>query len=463
MFEYFVPDEDFVYYTDQQDLLNKIEYYLTHDEERERIAKNGCEKVRSQHTLRQRVQDIMEIVKQDDRQPEVKRTPIILFVRSLEIEMLGIAQGLSRLGYQVVVADTKVDLHMTTSDDVIALKKELAKAKYDMVVTYDFSSCVSKVCAEVGIPYLAWVFDSPLSELYLREVRNSTNYVCVFDRKQYERLAKEKRIAHLMYAPLATESEIFSNVVISEGDEQKYGGDVAFVGRLYNQEKWTTLLEGATEEVLSEAEQLVNSSACKWDGEERLFDKASDALIEQLASKLPEGVWDTYEWDKRYLCESLKIARRCNEIERVAMLERLSQRFGVVLYSDGMVTEDIAKVEMRPWVDYWKEMPKVFKLSKINLNITSRSIESGIPQRVWDIMAAGGFCLTNYQPEIEEYFEIGTEIEVYHDLDELERKVEYYLTHEEERRRIAQNGFTKVHNEHNYTNRLQEILKKLPL
>lgn len=475
LFEYFVPDEDFVYYTDQQDLMNKIEYYLTHEEERQRIARNGCEKVRSQHTLEQRMQDILEIVHSDCRDTEQSnfrddakwngdRGKLkVLFVRSNEIEMLGLADGFTRLGHDVTISDVQVDLHMTEPEDVMAVKKEIAKEECDLVVTYDFCPGVSKACNEMRVPYLSWVYDSPLAELYLREVRNSCNYICVFDRKQYERLAKEQRIAHLLYAPLASESQIFREVQIQEGDQQKYGGDVAFVGRLYNQEAWNALLEGATSDVYAEADELVHSSACKWDGQNRLFDKASDALIEQIASKLPPGVWDIYQWDKRYLCESLKIARRCNEIGRVAILGKLAQKYNVVLYSDGTVTEDIAKVEIRPWVDYWKEMPKVFKLSKINLNITSRSIESGISQRVWDIMAAGGFCLTNYQPEIEEYFEIGKEIEVYHDLEELEQKVAYYLTHEEERIRIAQNGFEKVHREHNYAIRLQEILKRLPL
>jgi len=475
LFEYFIPDEDFVYYSDSQDLLEKVEYYLIHDKERIQIAKNGCEKVRNQHSFKQRVNVILDIVQNgivdescrsnDDVMHETNiESPIrldILFVRSTDIEMLGLADGFVRLGHNVKIADTKVDLHMTEINDVIALRQEAAKENVDLVVTYDFCPGVSKVCNEKGIPYLAWVFDSPLAELYLREVRNTCNYICVFDRRQYERLMAEKRIPHLLYVPLSSEVEVFSGVTIYEGDELKYGGDVAFVGRLYNNESWSAVLEGAKPEIKEEVERLLSEGLCKWDGEESLFGRASDELIEVLASKLSAGVLDIYEWDKRYLCESLKLARRKNEVERVELLEKLSEKYQVVLYSDGNIPEEMGAVEKRPWVDYWKEMPKVFKLSKINLNITSRSIESGIPQRVWDIMAAGGFCLTNYQTEIEEYFEIGKDIEVYHDLDELERKVDYYLTHEEERKRIAQSGYEKVCAEHNYSKRLQGVLESV--
>lgn len=70
----------------------------------------------------------------------------------------------------------------------------------------------------------------------------------------------------------------------------------------------------------------------------------------------------------------------------------------------------------------------------------------------------GGFCLTNYQPELEEYFEIGKDLEVYHDLPELEEKIDYYLKHEEERLRIAINGYKKVRENHNLKTRMQSVL-----
>ena len=45
-------------------------------------------------------------------------------------------------------------------------------------------------------------------------------------------------------------------------------------------------------------------------------------------------------------------------------------------------------------------MPYVFRNSRINLNITLRSIKSGIPLRCMDIYGAGGFLLSNYQTDL---------------------------------------------------------------
>lgn len=108
-------------------------------------------------------------------------------------------------------------------------------------------------------------------------------------------------------------------------------------------------------------------------------------------------------------------------------------------------------------VRYWDESPVVFYNSRINLNFTIRNIRSGIPLRVWDILAAGGFCITNFQPELVMYFKNGEDIVWFEDEADLVKKVGYYLSHEDERKRIALNGQKKVRELHNYDVRLRAI------
>lgn len=103
-------------------------------------------------------------------------------------------------------------------------------------------------------------------------------------------------------------------------------------------------------------------------------------------------------------------------------------------------------------------MPVVFHYSKINLNITAKSIRSGLPLRIFDILGCGGFCLTNYQPELSDYFTIGSDLECYTDEKDLLDKVSYYLAHEDERARIARNGFETIKKYHNYPERLLQML-----
>lgn len=110
-------------------------------------------------------------------------------------------------------------------------------------------------------------------------------------------------------------------------------------------------------------------------------------------------------------------------------------------------------------VDYQTQMPLVFAGSRINLNISLRSIHSGIPLRVLDIMACGGFVLSNWQREISEYFREGTEIVTFDSLEDCLDKIEYYLSHEEERRQIAANGQKKVQERFSYQAGLEKLFR----
>lgn len=381
----------------------------------------------------------------------------ILFIHSKSITLIGLAHSLLALGHNVLIPDYRVELDGPFPEDVEAVESLLEEGHYDLVVTYDHSPGVSVACRNYGVKYYSWVYDNPLIELYLPSASNDTNYISVFDKKQYDRL-QDRNLTHLFYLPLAPEVDIFGAVSIKKRDEKKYRADVAFVGRLYDFINYDETFAHCDKSLRQEADQVVSSCHCKWDGKINLFNMASDKLISYIASKYPEDYWEKLEIDKRYYCECLRLTRRCNELERIAILNKLAEQFDVVLYTDDSPKDALRNVKVRKWVDYIAEMPKVFHLSKINLNITSRSIESGIPQRVWDIMAVGGFCLTNYQPELEEYFVIGEDLDVYHDLDELTDKVKYYLQHEEIRIRMAINGYKKVREHHNMIGRVRKAM-----
>ena len=56
--DFFIPGEDFVYYESKEDLLQKVDYYLRHEEERQAIARSGHDKVAAEHTYRHRIREI---------------------------------------------------------------------------------------------------------------------------------------------------------------------------------------------------------------------------------------------------------------------------------------------------------------------------------------------------------------------------------------------------------------------
>ncbi len=136
----------------------------------------------------------------------------------------------------------------------------------------------------------------------------------------------------------------------------------------------------------------------------------------------------------------------------------LSRYYPVTLFSD-VTDAELQNVAFKGYVNYLTEMPDVFRRSRINLNITLRSIQSGIPLRCLDIMGAGGFLMSNYQPELAQLFENGREMAMYESKEDLLDKVNYCLTHEEERKEIAYLGREKVRKEYDYKVAVQKIVE----
>jgi spore maturation protein CgeB len=394
--------------------------------------------------------------------PEIKENQPgrlrIAFIHSTQIKLIGLPFALQEMGHSVTIPEGQVELNIRRQCDVDTVEEILEEGHYDLVVTYDFSSGVAEACDNMGVKYYAWTYDSPLMALYSEQALLDSCYISVFDKKQLERL-QYRGMKHLFHLPLASEVETFGSVSIKKRDEKKLITDISFVGRLYDKRGYERLFGEGDEKLQKEADALVASLNCVWDGKTDLFGQASDELIAHIISKEPKENWKEWHIDKRYYAESLMLIRRCNELERIKILNFLAEKYKITLYSDDSEKPMLKNVVVRPWVDYLQEMPKVFYLSKINLNISSRSIESGVPQRVWDILSVGGFCLSNYQPELEDYFEFGKDLDVFHNLEELDEKVAYYLKHEEERVRIAINGYKKMRKYHDIKARLTKALE----
>ena len=141
------------------------------------------------------------------------------------------------------------------------------------------------------------------------------------------------------------------------------------------------------------------------------------------------------------------INRKLTSDERKELLHGLGSRFGDKHEVKLFTIDDKVKidgVQNMGIATYETEMAYVFYHSKINLNISLRSIKTGIPLRCMDIMAAQGFLLSNFQSDFLIDFIPGEDFVYYENEQDLYEKAEYYLVHESERKEIAENGYKKV-------------------
>lgn len=111
---------------------------------------------------------------------------------------------------------------------------------------------------------------------------------------------------------------------------------------------------------------------------------------------------------------------------------------------------------------FFEDFKKVCLGSKIILDIPSDQAlkeEGALSQKIFMITGCGGFLLIHYIKGIEDFFEIGKEIEVFKGEEEAYEKIEYYIKNEDKRKQIAQNGKGRTLNEHLYKNRLKKIFE----
>ncbi|MCX8065909.1 MAG: glycosyltransferase [Candidatus Hydrogenedentes bacterium] len=105
-----------------------------------------------------------------------------------------------------------------------------------------------------------------------------------------------------------------------------------------------------------------------------------------------------------------------------------------------------------------REMARIYSRSKIVVN---SAINYDLNMRVFEALASGALLVTDPADSINELFEDGKEIVVYHSQDELLDKIKYYLENEDEREKIAQQGKEKVLKYHTYHHRVEQIVKTI--
>lgn len=108
-----------------------------------------------------------------------------------------------------------------------------------------------------------------------------------------------------------------------------------------------------------------------------------------------------------------------------------------------------------------EELHKYYSSCKILLNDHWKDMkdEDFPSNRLFDALACGTFVISDKIPSAETLFE--GSIVTYDGVDDLNEKIEYYLNHEEERKKLAQKGQKIVLKNHTFDKRVEEILAAL--
>lgn len=383
----------------------------------------------------------------------------ILFCQWGSICELDMEAGMKEAGIHVEILSGKIKSVDYDKEYLSRLSDRMMETSYDAVFSVNFMPIISRVCNVFHVPYISWTVDSPLFQLYSETVAYSCNRIFLFDEVLYQEFV-HRNPEHIYYLPLAANVKHLDESIPTKEQQQQFTTDVSFIGSLYKEKCKYNQIESLPDYVRGYLEGIMEAQLLVY-GYNFLEEALTDSVVQsfkQCVGWYPLGA--DYEENDCAIVAQEYIGVKCSELERERALNRLAEECNVDLYtlSD---TSSLTGVHVKGPAHSRLQMPQIFKCSKINLNITAKTIKTGLSQRIFDILGAGGFLITNYQTEIPYYFEIGEDLVVYENIEDLVSKCHYYLEHEEERKRIARNGYEKVKQYHTFAHRFEEIIKKI--
>jgi len=383
----------------------------------------------------------------------------ILFLEWNSFGNLYIQQAFRQLHMEIDVM--KLDTHEINTRLDSAYTEQLVKkiigSTYYFVFSFNYYPIGAMACKACRVPYVSWTYDSPFIQLYSKTLGYDTNFAFIFDRGTCANL--EEKGYNTYYLPMAAPMDGYKSILQNKDRGKRFFGDISFVGSLYNEPAMNMYrhMDGLKDYEKGYVDALImaQKNVYGYNFIEKILSD-NPQIVEKIREVCPvqaqgDGI-ESVEWT----LANYFLSRRVTAIERTEIMEMLGQRYSVNLYTPGTV--DIKGVKNCGKADYHQEAPHIFANSKINLNITLRSIQTGISLRAFDIMGCGGFLLSNYQEDYLELFEPDEDIVLYYSYEDLLDKVDFYLKNETERKRIALNGYQKVITNHTYLQRVETIL-----
>ena len=348
------------------------------------------------------------------------------------------------------------DYELRKSDSFLAaLYSVLENQQFDFCFSYNFFPLMATACYKCNIKYISFVYDSPQVKLYSYTVTYPTNYIFLFDSSLVTQFQKEG-LTTFYYMPLPVNADRIHSLLQKPYDSARLSADVSFVGSLYNENhNLYDSLQGISSYTKGYLDAIMQAQSHVY-GYNFLEECLTPAITAELQNaahyqKNPDGVESlSFIFSDYYLCRIL------TSMERSNLLTDVSSHFPLKIFTpnNNYVIPNASNMGV---ADYLTETPYIFHDSKINLNITLRSIKSGIPLRCMEIMSCGGFLLTNFQSDFFKHFVAGEDFVYFESNDDMLQKIDYYLTHEKERASIAESGYQKVIKNHSYETIFQQI------
>lgn len=380
----------------------------------------------------------------------------ILYYNWNSLAQIDLIETLIRTGNEVVLTTYRCSNYEFDPEFENKLLIDLESYLFDFVFSFNYFPAISNACMKKNVKYISWIFDSPCLNVYSHTASNNCNIIFHFDNYACE-LLKHNGLNNIYTLPLAANVSRLDNIQCTNEEVNKYASNVSFVGRLYDKKNFYDQISYLPDYLKGYLNGIMQSQELIY-GYNFLHELLTDDIMYELKRYIKLDLGTMFTFDEKVVFSNLFLSQKVTSMERINLLKMISQVIMVDLYSD-YVGSELPLVNHKGYIDSDHEASKVYKNSFINLNISLRSIITGIPLRVFDILGAGGFLITNYQAEILSYFIPGEDLVIYESRNDLLDKIRYYLSHDNERKHIALSAKQKIKEGHTFEHRIKVMLE----
>jgi len=373
---------------------------------------------------------------------------IIDFGYFLNVEVEKAIRGLGH-----IVTKVRGDEEETPGEILKRVAQSIVDFKPDFIISinhlgFDEEGILTSFLNSIEMPIASWYVDSPniiLKGFY----KNVSPYVSIFlwD-KGYIKDIKDSGFESVEHLPLAADEDTFRPLRLRQEDAKRFGVDVGFVGN--------SMVKPTNErlkEIPEEIHPIVERLARLLSSKRMSFDDALKTLDDSTIKKIR-----LFPNEDRLNMERA-VLWRATLLYRLSCIEKIKE-FKHIIHGDrgwqSLLNKDF---NLAPELSYYRELPIFYNACKINFNATSLQMITAVNQRVFDVPACGSFLITDYQEAIDELFDVGKEVVVYKDKEEIPDLIKFYLNNPSERGRIAAKGRERVLREHTYRHRLNRMIQ----
>ena len=383
-------------------------------------------------------------------------TPRILFVDSHYFLCGEILTSLKRLDieHQTIELDKS---GVGSQDFIETLLRHVVDFKPDFVLTVnhfglDREGKLAELLADLKLPLASWFVDNPHLILHQYDHPGSDNTaIFTYDAGNLDQM-RARGFTNTHYLPLATDPSRFAPNKNATGLAE-WTSDVSFVGNSMTEAVSNSLHNTVLPETL---DQPYNEIAADFGS------SGTPSVAEFLKEQHPDwyaALQTLPTLENRLALESL-ITWEATRQYRLRCVQQIL-KFSPLIVGDSGWNDQIDPMSgwrHLPSLDYYEDLPRFYPMSKINFNCTSRQMIGAVNQRVFDVPACGGFVLTDHREQMEDLFDLESEVAIYRDPEEIPGLVRRYLKDDHHRKMISENARKRILAEHTYEIRLSKLI-----